>query len=42
MELLVDFVTGTMLSRTTFRQDAPLDEGISERVVDMILRGIAP
>lgn len=42
MELLIDFVTGTMLSRTTFRQGASLDEGISERVVDLILNGIAP
>lgn len=42
MELLVDFVTGTLLSRTAFRREASLDEGISERVVDMILHGIAP
>lgn len=42
MELLVDFVTGPMLARTAFRQDAPLDEGLTERVVALILEGIAP
>ncbi|SHL10976.1 TetR/AcrR family transcriptional regulator [Actinacidiphila paucisporea] len=42
LELLVDFVTGPMLVRTAFHQDAPLDEGLAERVVDLILDGIAP
>jgi AcrR family transcriptional regulator len=42
LELLVDFVTGTMLTRTAFHQGASLDEGLSERIVDLILRGIAP
>lgn len=42
LELLVDFVTGPLLTRTAFREGAPLDEGISERVVDLILRGVAP
>ncbi|WP_327291406.1 TetR/AcrR family transcriptional regulator [Streptomyces sp. NBC_01198] len=42
MELLVDFVTGPLLTRTAFFQGGSLDEGLSERVVDLILRGIAP
>ncbi|MDD1062311.1 TetR/AcrR family transcriptional regulator [Streptomyces cocklensis] len=42
LELLVDFVTGPMLTRTAFREDAPLEQGLSERVVDLILHGIAP
>jgi AcrR family transcriptional regulator len=42
LELLVDFVTGPLLTRTAFFQGAYLDEGLSERVVDLILRGIAP
>ncbi|WUH93849.1 TetR/AcrR family transcriptional regulator [Streptomyces sp. NBC_00433] len=42
LDVLVDFVTGPMLVRTAFHQDAPLEEGLSERVVDLILRGIAP
>ncbi|UWE08777.1 TetR/AcrR family transcriptional regulator [Actinacidiphila bryophytorum] len=42
LELLVDFVTGPMLTRTAFRHDAPLEAGLSERIVDLILHGIAP
>lgn len=41
LDLLVDFVSGTMMTRTAFRKGAPLDEGLSERVVDLILHGIA-
>ncbi|MFG1806407.1 TetR/AcrR family transcriptional regulator [Streptomyces sp. NPDC049040] len=42
MDLLVDFVAGPLLTRTAFHQGAALPEDLSERVVDMILRGIAP
>ncbi|WP_329179511.1 MULTISPECIES: TetR/AcrR family transcriptional regulator [unclassified Streptomyces] len=42
IELLIDFVTGPLLTRTAFHQGASLGEGLSERVVDLILRGIAP
>ncbi|WP_078862345.1 TetR/AcrR family transcriptional regulator [Streptomyces sp. NRRL F-5123] len=42
LELLVDFVAGTMMTRGAFREGAALDAGLSDRVVDLILHGIAP
>lgn len=42
LDLLVDLVAGPLLTRTAFYQGASLDEGISERLVDLILHGIAP
>ncbi|MFI0899304.1 TetR/AcrR family transcriptional regulator [Streptomyces sp. NPDC020983] len=42
LDLLVDFVAGTMMTRGAFRQGAALDADLSERVVDLILHGIAP
>lgn len=42
MDLLLDFVTGPVLARTTLRPGAPLDESITERVVDMLLEGMRP
>lgn len=42
MDLLLDVVTGPVLARTTMRPDAPLDEELAERVVDMLLTGLAP
>jgi hypothetical protein len=42
LELLVDFVAGTMMTRMAFREGAALDASLSDRVVDLILHGIAP
>ena len=42
MDLLLDVVTGPVLARTTLRPDAPLDDGLAERVVDMLLDGLRP
>lgn len=42
LDLLVDFVAGTMMTRGAFREGAALDADLSDRVVDLILHGIAP
>lgn len=42
LELLVDFVAGPLLSRTAFRDSAPLDDGICERLADLLLNGLTP
>lgn len=42
LDLLVDFVAGPLLSRTAFRDSAPLDDGICERLADLLLNGLTP
>jgi AcrR family transcriptional regulator len=42
LDLLVDFVVGPLLSRTAFRDTAPLDDGICERLADLLMYGLAP
>lgn len=42
LDLLVDFVVGPLLSRTAFRDSAPLDDGICERLADLVMHGLAP
>ncbi|MCI3902185.1 TetR/AcrR family transcriptional regulator C-terminal ligand-binding domain-containing protein [Streptomyces spectabilis] len=37
-----ELFVGPMLVRTVMRSDAPLDEGLSERVVDLVLGGLRP
>nr|WP_030688078.1 TetR/AcrR family transcriptional regulator [Streptomyces sp. NRRL B-1347] len=37
-----ELFVGPMLVRTVMRSDAPLDEDLSERVVDMVLDGLRP
>ncbi|MFF6956269.1 TetR/AcrR family transcriptional regulator C-terminal ligand-binding domain-containing protein [Streptomyces sp. NPDC008317] len=42
VELLVDFVTGPMLARSTLRPDAELSPDLTERLVDLLLDGMRP
>jgi AcrR family transcriptional regulator len=42
VELLVDFVTGPMLIRTTLRPEADLPEDLPERLADLLLEGMRP
>ncbi|WP_367041262.1 TetR/AcrR family transcriptional regulator [Streptomyces sp. Je 1-332] len=37
-----DLFVGPMLVRTVLRSDAPLDEGLAERIVDSVLAGLRP
>ncbi|WP_190138744.1 TetR/AcrR family transcriptional regulator [Streptomyces longispororuber] len=37
-----EMFVGPMLVRTVLRLDAPLDEGLSERIVDTVLEGLRP
>ncbi|MGW0824661.1 TetR/AcrR family transcriptional regulator [Streptomyces sp. NPDC002845] len=42
VEMLNDLFIGPMLVRTVLHSDAPLDEGLAERVVDTLLEGLRP
>ncbi|MGH4027879.1 TetR/AcrR family transcriptional regulator [Actinomycetota bacterium Odt1-20B] len=42
VEMAADLFTGPMLLRTVMRHDAPLDEGLAERMVDCVLDGLGP
>lgn len=42
VELLVDFVTGPMLIRTTLHPEADLPEDLPERLADLLLEGMRP
>jgi AcrR family transcriptional regulator len=42
LDLLADMVAGPVLARATLRPEAPLPDGMAERVVDTLLRGMRP
>ncbi|MFI1443126.1 TetR/AcrR family transcriptional regulator [Streptomyces fructofermentans] len=42
IDLVNDLFTGPMLVRAVLRQDAGLEEGLAERIVDTVLQGLAP
>lgn len=42
LDLLTDLFAGPMLSRTMLHRWTPLEEGLSERIVDTVLEGVRP
>ncbi|MFF3905109.1 TetR/AcrR family transcriptional regulator [Streptomyces sp. NPDC001848] len=42
IELMNDMLVGPMLVRSLLRPEAPLEEGLSERIVDTALEGLQP